>query len=355
MLVVCTSGRYDGPQPVRRLLPKRARALLPAVFLLLTLFMPAPAAAAGSVVSAGLGPGGRYSYQVNGQDQLFIGMGYNPIYRNLPFGLRASFYQRDFRLLCQAGVNTITGWDADKGYDQDKFDELTMDTAAAYGLGVVMPIYLPIDGDYDDPNFFGSLLRLATSKVQRFKGHSALRMWGLGNEVLADMPEENQQAFLETYISVADFIHQMDPNHPVIYRDAEDRSVPLLVSLLRASGNMRPWLLYGMNVYNPDPDLILRRWPGYGLNRPLFISEFGPDGVGPRDRGQAYARMWRIIRSHSDFIMGGAPYVWTTAGPEPTDAKWGIMDPNSNPVDDTFARLRQLWQAEPKANRTNCT
>ena len=68
-----------------------------------------------------------FRYLVNGKPQLFIGMGNDPIYRYLPDEQRAANYDRDFRILCEAGVNHITGWDFDKGYEQDKFDELTLD------------------------------------------------------------------------------------------------------------------------------------------------------------------------------------------------------------------------------------
>ena len=45
--------------------------------------------------------------------------------------------------------------------------------------------------------------------------------------------------------------------------------------MLRDSGDMRPWLLYGMNVYDQDIRPLLARWPEYGLDRPTLISEFG--------------------------------------------------------------------------------
>jgi beta-galactosidase/beta-glucuronidase len=331
------------------------RRLLAALLALVSLLAnPLAAAAAGSVVTTAVAPGNRYSYLVNGQEQLFVGMGYNPIYRYLPPLLRAADYRRDFRLLCQAGVNTITGWDADKGYDQDKFDELTLDTAGQYGIGVVMPIYMPPDGNYQDPQLIGSLFSDTLAKVQRFKNNPALRMWGVGNEVLTVMPPDMYPNFLQVYLNVIDLVHQADPNHPVIYREAEDEFVPMLAQLLHDSGDHRPWWLYGMNVYDKDPEPILRRWPSYGLDRPLFVSEFGSRGVTPGSRAQAYAGMWRSIRSHPDFVLGGAPYVWSANGPEPTDKIWGLTDAAGQPTDGTLPALQQLWQPESKANHSVC-
>ena len=56
--------------------------------------------------------------------------------------------------------------------------------------------------------------------------------------------------------------------------------------------------------------------------------------------------MWRTIRAYPQWVLGGAPYVWTTQGPEPVDAKWGLMDGQSRPVDNTFDLLKDAWLQE---------
>lgn len=290
---------------------------------------------------------GSFRYVVDGSPQTFVGMGYNPIYRNLPDSERAANYGRDFQILCRAGVNHITGWDTDKGYEQDKFDELTLDYAVQYGLGVVMPFYLPPEGNYEDEAFRQSLLSGAAAKVARFKDHPALRMWGVGNEVLTEMSSrEERAAFGQFYLQLADLFHSLDPNHPVIYREAEDTFVSGISRVLRGNAPARPWLLYGTNVYTLGIERILDAWPSYELDRPLFVTEFGaePDETGGRADG--YVAMWQMIRGHPDYVLGGAPYAWTTAGPEPTDSIWGLMDANSRPVDDTFERLASEWRNE---------
>jgi len=254
-------------------------------------------------------------------------------------------------MLKEAGVNTINGWDADKGYEQDKFDELTLDTANDYGIGVVMPLNLPPEGDYEDPQFVAGLMDEARAKVARFKDHPALRVWGVGNEVFWEMDPDMYPAFQQAYLKIADLFHRLDPNHPVIYREAEDRYVPQFAEMLQDSGDMRPWLLYGMNVYDKDVRPILRDWPDYELDRPVLVSEFGAEGDTPEERAQGYLDMWRGIREFPQYVIGGAPYVWTTEGPEPTDEIWGLMDGESRPVDGTFALLSQAWRQEPTANK----
>ena len=241
---------------------------------------------------------GSFRYLVSGQPQVFIGMGYNPIYRNLTREERATNYERDFRILCEAGVNHITGWDFDKGYEQDRFDELTLDSANKYKLGVIMPFYLPPDGDYRDEAFMQGLIEQATEKARRFKSHPALRMWGVGNEVLSEMPRAMRPAFGRFYMRLADLFHELDPGHPVIYREAEDLFVPAISMALAASETPRPWLQYGMNVYSLELERILDDWPSQGFERPVFVTEFGAEAYWFGDRALGYQAMWRMIRAH---------------------------------------------------------
>jgi hypothetical protein len=102
-----------------------------------------------------------------------------------------------------------------------------------------------------------------------------------------------------------------------------------------------------MNVYDQDIRPLLSRWPDYELDRPTLISEFGSQGGTPEERAENYLDMWRGIREYSQYVLGGAPYVWTTVGPEPTDKIWGLMDGNGNPIDGTFAALSEAWLQEP--------
>lgn len=299
-----------------------------------------------SVVAVQRQAPGSFRYLVNGAPQLFVGMGYNPVYRRLSDEERAACYDRDFQILAQAGVNHIIGWDADKGYEQDKFDELTLDHALKQGLGVVMPFYLPPDADYGDEAFQQSLMDEAAAKIARFKGHPALRMWGVGNEVLSDMLSwEMRFPFVEFYARLAEHFHQLDPNHPVVYREAEDVFIPLIGDLLRNANREDLWLLYGMNIYTMQLGLILDDWQA-SEDLPLVVTEFGFEADETGERAPGYLAMWRTIRAHPDFVVGGAPYVWTTEGPEPTDRKWGLTDGSGHPVDGTFEQLAAEWRRE---------
>lgn len=334
---------------------KSALELVRIVLLLLPASIMAAVAVPGAPSLSAAGPttttvevnhDGSYSYMVNGQPDFMIGMGYNAIYRYLSPEERAARYDGDFGKMRAAGINTIVGWDADKGYEQDKFDQLTLDKAWEHGLGVVMPFYLPPEGDYADPAFCEQLKAELAAKVTTYRDHPAIRMWGIGNEVIQGVIERGQvEAFGQLYLELADLAHELDPNHPVIYREAEDVFFPLLTWYNPEDGVDRPWLLYGLNIYTFRLEQILDGWSSTSGGRPLFITEFAPEDWSPADRPLGYLMMWDMLRAHTDFVLGAAPYVWTTEGPEPVDRSYGLMDAAGNPTDGSWEALSRAFRA----------
>ena len=297
-----------------------------------------------SVVSVERTGNGAYVYLVDGEAQFMTGVGYNAIYRFLSAEERAARYDADFGKMRAAGINTIVGWDADKGYEQDKFDQLTLDNAFEHGLGVIMPFYLTPEGNYADPGFRAQLKAELAAKVQTYKNHPALRMWGVGNEVIEGVIASGQVvAFGGFYLELADTVHELDPNHPVIYREAEDVYLPLLTWYRPADGVERPWLLYGMNIYTFRLEQILANWPPVGGAMPLFVTEFAPEGWSRRDRPFGYLRMWGMMRAYPQLVLGAVAYAWTTEGPEPVDRGFGMVDGEGNPVDGSLEALSGVF------------
>ena len=299
------------------------------------------------------GSGYRFSYRVNGQPQVIRGMGYNPVYGDLSRDERAARYDRDFAAMREAGVNTVVGWDT------HAFDELLLERAQRHGLGVIVPYDLPWSIDYTDPAIRDALMRDILDRVARLKDYPAVRMWGPGNEVLHKLVfpswlhvkgdpayEARADAFANFYVELIDRIHQLDPDHPVTYRDAEDGYVLRLREALLRDGVQRPWFAYGINIYTTRLAEVIANWPSLGLDNPLLVSEFGPGGAGPGDRPQGYRELWKIIRAQPRYVLGGAPYVWTTEGPEEADRIFGLVDAGGRPVDGSLSMIGRLYRGE---------
>ena len=294
---------------------------------------------------------GSWRYVVNGQPTVVRGVGYNPQYASLSTSERERLYQRDFSAMRELGINTVEGW------FEPQFDDLTLDYAARNGLGVIMPFEINQDWDLTNPNVRQSILDHVSAWVDRYKDRPAVRMWAPGNENIHRIlyprwvSQENEpaararaDAFAAFLPVLVDRIHQLDPNHPVLYRDAEDVYLRSLKTALEANGGPRPWLLYGANVYSPTRlKQIVDAWPSQWLAGPLLISEFAPGGVGPTERPLGFEQEWAIIRSRPDIILGGLAYTWATNGPEELDRVFGLVDANGVPTDGALAALSAAY------------
>lgn len=282
-----------------------------------------------------------YTYSVNGHQERIRGIGYNTMYSNLSPTERAARYDWDFAEMKAAGVNTILGW------EREQFDELTLEKANEYGLGVVMPFYLPGNGDYGNPSFEQAISRDADEWVKRFKQYPAVRMWGIGNEVIhyihsPDSPRA--KAFSQFLVKLADRVHAIDPDHSVIYRDAEDLYVAPVRDALQKDGVRRPWFVYGVNFFTYRICDALSEWPTKGMDVPLVISEFAASGLSPEDRPEGYLKMLRCIARQHPAVLGGFVYVWTTFGPEAIDRTMGLVDRDGQPVDRSFWAIGRAYQ-----------
>jgi hypothetical protein len=293
---------------------------------------------------------------VNGRPQVIRGMGLNTQYTHtLTPAQRAARLDSDFAALRSLGVNTVLGW------DPSEFDSVLLDAAEDHGLGVVMPFDIDPATDFTDPGIRAQLTRQVLDWVKTYRAHPALRMWGIGNEVLHKIvhpvwlggPQEaarvqQARAFVDWTIETADAVHAVDPDHPVTYRDAEDAFANWMVEGLHRHGlpEARMWFLWGVNCYTNRLDQIETNWPNVGMESPMWVSEFAPGGLAIPDRPDGFEAMWATIRQHAAWTLGGAAYAWTTNGPEGVDRNLGLTD-DGKPVDGrSLERLAQLYRAD---------
>lgn len=295
-----------------------------------------------------------FQYLVNGRPETIRGMGLNTQYASeLSPDERRARLNEDFSAMRALGINTLVGW------DPQEFDGLLLDRAAAHGLGVVLPFDLDPAIDYTDAATRADLTQQVLDWVQRNRDAPALRMWGLGNEVLHKIvhpawvgPEDpaaarNARAFAAWLVATADAIHAADPAHPVTYRSAEDAFAPWVLDALRQGGGPRPWFVWGTNCYQDYLSTIVDEWPAVGMGSPLWVSEFAPGGMAVPDRPDGFRTMWGYVRRHPEWVLGGAVYAWTRNGPEGVDRTFGLTD-DGTPVDGrSLDALGELFDASP--------
>jgi beta-galactosidase/beta-glucuronidase len=290
-----------------------------------------------------------FRYTIDGRPEVVRGMGYNPRFAALEPAQRRARYERDFGRMAALGVNTVFGW------DPSQFDELTLDVAQRWGLGVAMPFDFDWKRDYDDPGVRRTLTEQVTGWVARYRDHPAVRMWAIGNETFHKLvppawcrepPTAGQsaraRAFGRFYAGLIQQVHLADPNHPVLYREAEDSYVGWMKGAL-ASDGPRPWFVYGVNVYTPRITEIVRRWPRHGFDSAMLVSEFAP---GREDRPGGYVDYWAAIRQYPEQVLGGSVYVWYAEGPEKGDLAFGLVDADGHHIDGSLGMIGSVYRAD---------
>lgn len=297
------------------------------------------------------GSGYRYSYLVDGVPKVIRGMGLNTQYtRQLTPTERIERLHADFAMLRSMGFNTVLGW------EEEEFDETLLDVADQHDLGVILPFALDPKAHYADPVVRTALMERVRARVERYRHHPALRMWGLGNEVLHKIvhpawvgmqdPQRDRDAhaFADWLLEAADAIHALDPVHPVTYRSAEDAYTRWVAAALkRRGGGHRPWFVWGVNCYQAHLETLIANWPTHGIDAALWVSEFAPGGMAVPERPEGFRQMWGYIQNNPSRVLGGAVYAWTRNGPEEIDRTFGLTD-DGKPVDGrSLATLAELF------------
>ncbi|TAK24630.1 MAG: hypothetical protein EPO26_05275 [Chloroflexota bacterium] len=285
------------------------------------------------------GQGLRYSYIVNGEPTMFKGMGYNVTHATLPREERTVRMREDFAAMREAGVNTIVGWRT------PEWDETLLDVAQAAGLGVVIPWDFDEKLDYADRAVRNRVKSDVLAWVTRYRRHPAVHVWGLGNETLLHLRQTARaRAFGEFYTDLVDTVRAFDPDHPVMAREAEDVYIRWIQEPWRARGGPPAGFIVGMNFYTFRMREAIEEWPKRAFDAPIVVSEFAPAGFGRVDRPTGYRRMWSMIRSRPEMILGVAPYVWSVDGPEPSDRIFGLTE-NGKAIDGSLGAMKELYRA----------
>lgn len=175
--------------------------------------------------------------------------------------------QSRFGLLKQLGATTIRTYGDETGF--------VLDEAQKAGLKVIAGFWLehPRRGfNYRDLAQVGPQLQRLTEFVNRHKNHPALLMWGLGNEVEAELADDTQVwPGLE---EAARLVRRLDPHHPTLAVLAEAGNEKV-AKLIRHAPSIQ---VLGVNSYGDALPSLPSRVRAQGWKGPLIVSEMGPMG-----------------------------------------------------------------------------
>ena len=168
------------------------------------------------------------------------------------------------------GANSFRTWSTDGDPEGGRS---MLDRALANGLFVALGIRMGVERngfDYGDPKAVAAQFARIKSEVLQYKDHPALLMWVAGNEL--NLESHNPKVW-NAVNQIAEMIHQVDPNHPVMTTLAG-----LNAGLIGDLKSRAPALdLIGIQLYG---DIV--KLPEYlrvsGWNGPYIVTEWGPTG-----------------------------------------------------------------------------
>ena len=169
--------------------------------------------------------------------------------------------------LAALGATTVRTYGEDPGPK--------LDAAHAAGLKVIAGLWVghPRQGaDYNDNAFIERQLTELEGIVEKYKDHSALLMWGIGNEVEVDLDDDSP--VWPQIEAVAQMVKRVDPAHPtlgVIAESGQDK-----VRRLTAAAPSIDVL--GINSYGDALYTAPERARKQGWEGPIVITELGAVG-----------------------------------------------------------------------------
>lgn len=152
------------------------------------------------------------------------------------------------------------------------------------GLKVVVGFWLehPRRGfNYSDPAQASAQLERLAAFVKRYRDHPALLMWGVGNEVEAELDDDG--AVWPGIGQAARLVRQLDPNHPVMAVLAEAGGGKV-TKLMQAAPDVD---VLGINSYGDALPSLPERVRAQGWTGPLVVTEMGAIG-----QWQAQRKPW---------------------------------------------------------------
>ncbi len=246
---------------------------------------------------------------LNGERFIVRGVGYEPGARPGQYPWLRKFEPEvlhfDLERIQNAGFNTLRCW---SGYTDE---ELTVMEEA--GLWVIQGIWVPQDGQFDNPAFIRDALKHVEEVVRVSRKHKNILMYVVMNEPLAEnILRSGEENFVQLLHTLQDRIHTLDPGVPVTFANTITGDFIDISSLDVAAFN-----LY---IYSTSTIQSVLGYRGYvewlkkerAPHQPLVITEFGlsvsHSGEGAMGYGgnslkeQAEGDLWML----DSLLQGGA-------------------------------------------------
>ncbi|MEO5915969.1 MAG: glycoside hydrolase family 2 TIM barrel-domain containing protein [Luteolibacter sp.] len=223
--------------------------------------------------------------------------------------------------LVKYGGNSIRTWGIDS-LDEKIDGKPLLDYCQELGITVTAGIWIGHQRhgfDYSDETQLKKQRDMVREAVRKYRGHPALLMWGLGNEMEGPESDGKDTRIWKELNVLAAIVKEEDPGHPVmtvIAGAAESKVKGIL-------GNYPNIDVLGVNAYAGASGAI-RAVKQAGWKKPFVLTEFGPQGhwevsktswnapIEPTSRNKAasYYATLSLLAENTDICLGSYVFLW---------------------------------------------
>ncbi|NEM97758.1 glycosyltransferase family 2 protein [Pontibacter burrus] len=316
-----------------------------------------------------IGGPGNFQLVVKGKPFYIKGIAYNPMHswRDGHYPLTRKQVDSDFKMIKEMGGNTI------RRYHPSIYDKNILTSAEQHDLKVVYGFWFDPDVDYyRDTLKVQEYIELVEEKVIKFRDSPAVLAWTLGNETSGLLKKKFNQPYLgivrRAYISMieklAQRIHALDPNRPVITALEHSWQLPgELVSYHQLAPSID---IIGINSYYDEQiSKVKSLVTEFDKSRPYIISEFGPSGYWNPEyttidknkelveeddiqKAELYTKEWHnYVLNYKGYNLGGFAFSWKDRY-EGTATWFGLTDFRGRKKPALLA-MKNAWLNQTKA------
>lgn len=276
-----------------------------------------------------------------------------------PFYIRGAGMRGDApeqQALAARGGNSFRTWRS--GEDTAQVRDM-LDHAQRNGLKVAMGIEVARERhgfDYDDAKAVATQRERIRREVLAYKDHPAVLMWVVGNELNL---EATNPAVWDAVGALAEMIHAIDPNHPVMTTLA-GFDKPLIEAIKARAPSLD---LIGIQLYG-DIDALPGKLKASGWTGPYVVTEWGPTGhwespltrwgapIEDTSTRKAQLLTQRYQRSiASDRRQGLGSYVFLWGQKQERTPTWYGLFLASGESTPSVDAMQLLWTGKPAASR----
>jgi O-antigen biosynthesis protein len=282
-----------------------------------------------------------------GEEKFFVkGVTYGPF----PVGSHGSQFpereiaERDFRMMAEAGINTIRVFTPPQIW--------LLDLADDHGLKLLVGVPWSQHVTFlDSPEIERDIERTVIETVRSMNRHPAILAFLVGNEIPPDMVRwhgpNNVRAFLKKLVGL---IKDVDPERLVSYANFPSTEYLTI--------DFTDFLCF--NVYLHQEHAFRKyvsRLHNLAVDRPLVLTGFGIDSMREGDDEQVRILSWQLGAAFEMGVAGACVFAWTdewfTGGHLIEDWAFGLVDRNRNPKPAlTAVRARFQGPIPPALPRT---